>query len=267
MSTTYETVLYEVRDEGVALITLNRPDRLNSFGGSMREDIVAAFAAANADPAVRAIVMTGAGKAFCAGGDVKEMSQNLEAGGKRTLKEKIDPARDATLLAIHESTKPVIAAVNGAAVGGGMNLALAADLRVASRGAVFAQSFVKRGLHPDCGGTFFLPRIVGTAKALELMWTGDVIEADEALRLGIVTRVLDPQQVLPEALALAVRIASGPPVAIRLTKRSVYQGVGGTLRDALAREAAAQNVCFETDDAREGALAFVEKRAPAFRGT
>ena len=265
MSANFETVLYE-RHDAVALITLNRPERLNAFGASMREDIVDAFALANGDDAVRAIVLTGAGKAFCAGGDVKEMNQNFDAGAKRSLKEKIEPARDRTMLAIHESIKPVIAAVNGAAVGGGMNLALAADMRFASSAARFSQAFVKLGLHPDCGATFLLPRIVGTAKACELMFTGDAVDAQEALRLGIVSRVLAPQDLMPHALGLAARIAAGPPIAIRLAKRALYQGVGGNLRDALARETAAQNVCFETDDAREGALAFVEKRAPVFQG-
>jgi 2-(1,2-epoxy-1,2-dihydrophenyl)acetyl-CoA isomerase len=147
-----------------------------------------------------------------------------------------------------------------------MNLALGCDIRIASTAAKFAQAFVKRGLHPDWGGTYFLPRVVGMAKACELIFTGDVIEAAEALRLGLVSQVVAPEELMPTAYALAGKIAAGPPLAIRLAKRALYHSVDSDLRSALEFETFAQNICSETEDAREGIRAFVEKRSPVFRG-
>jgi 2-(1,2-epoxy-1,2-dihydrophenyl)acetyl-CoA isomerase len=180
--------------------------------------------------------------------------------------EKIAPGRDRTLLAMRDAPQPIIAAVNGAAAGAGMNLALGCDIRLASTAAKFSQAFVKRGLHPDWGGTYFLPRVVGMAKAAELIFTGAVIDAAEALRLGIVSQVLPPEELLPAARALAGAIAAGPPIAIRLAKRGLYRNAESDLRTALEYETFAQNTCFETEDAAEGIKAFVEKRAPQFRG-
>src|SRR5262249_20906361 len=174
--------------------------------------------------------------------------------------------RDLTVLTLRDTPKPVIAAVNGAAAGAGMNLALACDLRLASTAAKFTQAFVKRGLHPDWGGTFFLPRVVGFAKAAELIWTGEIIDAQEALRLGIVSAVYPPEEVMTATYALARKIAAGPPIAIRLAKRALYHNLECDLRQALEFETFAQNICYETDDAREGIRAFVEKRPPVFRG-
>ncbi|MGJ7509578.1 enoyl-CoA hydratase/isomerase family protein [Variovorax sp. GT1P44] len=261
----YTSLLCERRG-GIAILTLNRPERMNAIGGTLKQDIAAAMAHAELDDEVRVIVLTGAGAAFCAGGDVKEMAESRASGAGRSLQEKIRPARDAMLLAIHEAGKPVIAAINGAAAGAGMNMALAADIRIASTSARFAQAFVKRGLPPDTGATYLLPRVVGMAKACELAFTGDTIEADEALRLGIVSRVVPPDRLMPTVLELAGRIAAGPPVAIRLAKQSLHRGEHGDLRDALAREAAAFNICFDTEDAAEGVTAFFEKRPPEFKG-
>jgi 2-(1,2-epoxy-1,2-dihydrophenyl)acetyl-CoA isomerase len=170
------------------------------------------------------------------------------------------------LLAMRDAAKPVIAAVNGAAAGAGMNLALGCDIRLASTAAKFTQAFVKRGLHPDWGGTYFLPRLVGMAKACELIFTGEIIDAQEALRLGIVNAVYSPEELMPAAYELARKIAAGPPVAIRLAKRALYHSEETDLRGALEFETFAQNVCSETEDAREGIRAFVEKRAPSFKG-
>jgi len=170
------------------------------------------------------------------------------------------------VLAFRDSPKPVIAAVNGAAAGAGMNLALCCDMRLASTTAKFAQAFVRRGLHPDWGGTYFLPRVVGTAKACELIFTGEIIDAQEALRLGIVSAVHAPEELLPAAHALARKIADGPPIAIRLAKRAIYHNLDSDLRQALEFETFAQNICFDTEDAAEGIRAFVEKRSPSFRG-
>ncbi|MBI1846985.1 MAG: enoyl-CoA hydratase/isomerase family protein [Candidatus Rokubacteria bacterium] len=262
---TYKCLLYEVKD-GVATLTLNRPDRLNALGDTLREDLHDAITRTSGDPEVRVMVVTGAGKGFCSGGDVKAMDDARERGAPRPLGEKIAPGRDRTLLALREAPQPIIAAVNGAAAGAGMNLALGCDLRIASSAAKFAQAFVKRGLHPDWGGTYFLPRLVGMAKACELIFTGDVIDAAEALRLGLVSQVVAPEDLMATAYALARKIAAGPPVAIRLAKRSLYHNADSDLRTALEVETFAQNLCFDTEDAREGIRAFVEKRPAVFRG-
>jgi 2-(1,2-epoxy-1,2-dihydrophenyl)acetyl-CoA isomerase len=261
----YKCLLYESAG-GVATLTLNRPERLNALGDTLRDDLQDAVTRASDDPEVRVIVVTGAGKGFCAGGDVKAMNERKEQGGGRPLMEKVAPGRDRTVLALRDAPKPVIAAVNGAAAGAGMNLALACDIRLASTAAKFSQAFVRRGLHPDWGGTYFLPRVVGLAKAAELIWTGEIIDAQEALRLGIVTAVHAPEELMPAAYALAGKIAAGPPIAIRLAKRSMYHNLECDLRQALEFETFAQNISFETEDAGEGIRAFVEKRPPVFRG-
>ncbi len=261
----YKCLLYEVKD-AVATLTLNRPERLNALGDTLREDLHAAVLRASQDGDVRAVVLTGAGKAFCAGGDVKAMNEAKEGRAERPLAEKVAPLRDRVLLALRDAPKPVIAAVNGAAAGAGMNLALGCDIRLASTAAKFTQAFVKRGLHPDWGGTYFLPRLVGMAKACELVFTGDVIDAQEALRLGLVNAVYPPEELMRATYELAQKLAAGPPVAIRLAKRALYHSEAADLRAALEFETFAQNVCFETEDAREGIRAFVEKRAPLFRG-
>jgi len=265
MSLQFDSLLYERRG-AVALLTFNRPQRMNAIGGTLKQDIAQAMRHAGQDEEVRAIVITGAGAAFCAGGDVKEMGEARANGVGPGLQEKLRPGRDAMLLAIHESEKPVIAAVNGAAAGAGMNMALAADIRIASRNARFAQAFVKRGLPPDSGASWLLPRVVGMAKACELAFTGDLIDAEEALRLGIVSRVVEPEALMPTAMALAARIAAGPPIAIQLAKQAFRRGMQGDLKEALAREGAAFNICFDTEDAKEGTAAFFEKRDPVFRG-
>jgi 2-(1,2-epoxy-1,2-dihydrophenyl)acetyl-CoA isomerase len=261
----YKCLLYEVKD-GIATLTLNRPERLNALGDTLRDDLQDALTVAGDDPAVRVLIVTGAGKGFCSGGDVKAMSERKESGSGRPLMEKVAPGRDRTVQAQRDITKPVIAGVNGAAAGAGMNLALACDMRLASSAAKFSQAFVKRGLHPDWGGTYFLPRIVGTAKACEMIFTGEVIDAQEALRLGIVSAVHAPEALMPAALSLARKMADGPPIAIRLAKRAIYHNLDCDLRQALEFETFAQNICFDTDDAAEGIKAFVEKRPPSFRG-
>jgi enoyl-CoA hydratase/carnithine racemase len=262
---TYQCLLYDVKD-GIATLTLNRPERLNALGDSLRDDLLDAVTRASADHAVRVMIVTGAGKGFCAGGDVKAMNEAKEDRRERPLIEKIAPSRDRTLLAMRDAPQPIIAAVNGAAAGAGMNLALGCDIRIASTAAKFSQAFVRRGLHPDWGGTYFLPRVVGMAKACELIFTGDIIDASEAMRLGLVSQVVAPEALMPTANDLARKIATGPPIAVRLAKRALYHSVDSDLRAALEFETFAQNVCSETEDAREGIRAFVEKRAPVFQG-
>jgi len=262
---TYKCLLYDVTD-GVATLTLNRPERLNALGDTLRDDLHDAVLRVSEDDNVRVVVITGAGKGFCSGGDVKAMHEARETGRQRALMERVAPSRDRVLLAMRDAPQPFIAAVNGAAAGAGMNIALACDIRIASTAARFGQTFVKRGLHPDWGGTYFLPRVVGTAKACELIFTGEIVDAQEALRLGIVSAVHPPEELMPAAHALARKIADGPPIAIRLAKRAIYHNLDSDLRQALEFETFAQNICFDTEDAAEGIRAFVEKRPPAFRG-
>ncbi|MEO8298350.1 MAG: enoyl-CoA hydratase-related protein [Burkholderiales bacterium] len=265
MQQTIGEVIYEVR-EHIAQLTLNRPERRNSLGGTLREDIAEAMQRASADAEVRVVILTGAGTSFCAGGDLKELLARAESAEGRSLEDKMNPPRDRTLLAVFETPKPVIAAVNGPALGAGMNLALAADIRLASSTAQFAQTFVKRGMFPDYGGTFLLPRAVGIAKALELIYTGEIIDAAEALRLQLVSRVVPPEQLLDVAWQLARSIAANAPLPQQMAKRAVHQGTEGNVRDALARETAFQNICYDTEDGREGMRAFIEKRPPVFKG-
>jgi len=261
----YECLLFEVKDH-IATLTLNRPERLNALGGTLREDLIDAFSRVSRDDEVRAVVVTGAGRGFCSGGDVKNMGERDSVGASYTVMERIQPHRDAGVMAIRECPKPVIAAVNGPAAGAGFNLALCCDMRIASTAAKFSQAFVKRGLHPDWGGTWFLPRLVGTAKACELIFTGDTIDAQEAYRLGIVNAVVAPEELMGRSYDLAKKIASGPPLAIRLAKRAIYRNEGCGLREGLEFETYAQNICRDSEDSKEGVRAFLEKRTPNFTG-
>ena len=261
----YECLLYDVQDR-IATLTLNRPERLNALGGTMRDDLYDAVTKSASDPNIGVLVITGAGRGFCSGGDVKSMNERDQSGQAQSAHERFAPLRDRIILAMRDCQKPVIAAVNGAAAGAGMNLALACDMRIASTTAKFSQAFVKRGLHPDWGGTYFLPRIVGIAKTCELIFTGETIDAAEALRLGIVNAVVAPEELMAETCKLARKIAAGPPVAIQLAKRAIYHNQEVDLRAALEFETFAQGICKDTEDAKEGVKAFVEKRAPVFRG-
>lgn len=261
----FGTVLLEHQD-AVSIVTLNRPERRNALGGGLREDLVSAMTAADDDCATRAIVLTGAGSCFCAGGDLKWILDGLESDSGRPLEDKTDPPRDTVLLSVYEARKPVIAAVNGPAFGAGMNLALAADIRIASHAARFCQSHVLRGLMPDYAGTYLLPQVVGHAKACELIYTGAIVDAQEALQLRMVNAVVEPDRMMPKALAMAATIARNAPIPIRLAKRALQRSQHGGIREALDRETAAQNICYDTQDGREGLRAFVEKRDPVFHG-
>ena len=263
--TSYKCLLYEMKD-GIATLTLNRPDRLNALGDTLREDLQDAVTRASEDAQVRVIVVTGAGKGFCAGGDVKAMNERKEQGAERPLIEKVAPGRDRTVLALRDAPKPVIAAVNGAAAGAGMNLALACDIRLASTAAKFAQAFVKRGLHPDWGGTYFLPRVVGLAKAAELIWTGEIIDAEEALRLGMIGRVVPHEQLAEETLAFAAQLAAGPALAYARMKENLNRAETADLLTLLEQEALNMRLSATTQDHREAAQSFVEKRTPTFAG-
>jgi 2-(1,2-epoxy-1,2-dihydrophenyl)acetyl-CoA isomerase len=251
--------------EGIATITLNRPDKLNAFIGHMRRDLAEALEHAGSDRNIRVVIITGAGRAFCAGGDVMFMAELMQ---RRDAEEfaRILGAGRRVILAIRQMTKPVIAAINGPASGAGCNLALACDLRIAASNATFSQSFAKVGLHPDWGGTYFLPRLVTPNKACEMFFLGDTIDAAEAARLGIVNQVVAPEELEAVTLQLAERLRAAPPIALAAAKHAVYVSQAAELEEMLRYETEAQLRCFESDDAHEGVHAFLEKREPRFTG-
>ena len=253
------------RHGAVTRIVLDRPSVMNRFEGTMREDLLQALEGVGGDTSVRAVLITGAGDHFSAGADIEELVSLHGRGAHDEIRRRVELGA-AVVRTIRAMTKPVVAAVDGNAAGAGMNLALACDMRIASTAAKFSQAFVKRGLAPDWGGTFFLPRVVGVAKACELIFTGDSIDAAKALELGIVNAVVAPEALMDEAYKLAGRIAAGPPVAIALAKRAIYHNQDVDLRAALEFETFAQTVCRETEDSKEGVKAFLEKRAPVFKG-
>jgi 2-(1,2-epoxy-1,2-dihydrophenyl)acetyl-CoA isomerase len=252
-------------DSGITTITLNRPEKLNALAGHMRRDLAEALEAAASERGVHVVVITGAGRAFCAGGDVAAMAELLERHDAEEFSRLLGSARR-VITAIRQMTKPVIASVNGPAFGAGFNLALACDLRIASTTATFSQSFAKVGLHPDWGGTYFLPRLVTPNKACEMFFLGDAMGAEEALRLGVVNYVVEPTELEAETRKLAERLRAAPAVALGAAKQAVYLSQAAGLEEMLRFETEAQMRCFESQDCSEGLRSFLEKRAPKFTG-
>jgi enoyl-CoA hydratase/carnithine racemase len=251
--------------EGILTITLNRPDRLNAFIGHMRRDLAEAIEHAGSDRNVRVVIITGAGRAFCAGGDIAFMAELMKRRDEEEFSRILGAGRR-VILAIRELTKPVIASINGPASGAGFNLALACDLRIAANTATFSQSFAKVGLHPDWGGTYFLPRLVTPNKACEMFFLGEPIDAAEAARLGIVNQVVAPEELESATLQLAERLRAAPPIALAAAKHAVYMSQLSELDEMLRYETEAQLRCFDSDDGHEGVHAFLEKRDPKFTG-
>jgi 2-(1,2-epoxy-1,2-dihydrophenyl)acetyl-CoA isomerase len=256
------TVLTACAD-GVATVTLNRPEARNALSMAMRQDLEAALIALDGDTGVRVVVLRGAGEHFCAGGDVKLMRDNpmTAAEGQARVE-----AINRVILALARFRAPTIAMVDGAAAGAGCNLALACDLVVASDRARFGEVFARIGLIPDAGGTYFLPRRVGLARAKELVFTADIIDAREAERIGLVNRVVPAADLEGATYALARRIAGGPPRVLAAAKTLLDRAPGLDLESALHWEALTQGAMIEAADHREGLLAFFEKRPPRFTG-
>lgn len=245
----------------IATITLNRPEKLNAFIGHMRRDLADALERAASDQQVRVVILTGAGRGFCAGADVAYMAELMQRQDVEEFTRLLGAGRR-VLTAIREMTKPVIAAINGPAYGAGFNLALACDLRIASDAATFSQSFVKVGLHPDWGGTYFLPRVVPTNLACEMFFLGDAIDAVRAGALGIVNRVVPGAELLAETRKLAERLRDAPYKSIAAAKHAVYMSETSTLERMLQYETEAQLQCFQSEEARKRVRAFLEKRDP-----
>jgi len=258
----FEALRWEVAD-GVATITLDRPAALNSLEAGLKAELLRALRMAGRDPAVRVVILTGAGRAFCAGQDLKERLAPDPTPLDVEVRERFNPI----VVALRRLEKPVIAAVNGVAAGAGASLAFACDLRIAAQGATFVLAFGRIGLVPDSGATWLLPRLVGLGRATELMLLPDSIGADEALRIGLVNRVVPDAELAAEAGRLAAALAAGAPRALALTKRAIQRAQEAGFEASLDYEASLQGIAGRTADHAEGLAAFVEKRAPRFSGS
>ena len=269
----YELILYESDpDAGIARITLNRPERLNALNDQMQAEIADAVARADADAGARVVIVTGSGRAFCAGGDLDQLGGSDNGGGSGWSSGNTDEIRRSfrlaqeMILGVQRCEKPVIAMVNGVAAGAGLDLACACDIRIGTPSSRFISSYVRIGLFPGFGGTWLYPRTLGSlGRAAEMLFTGDFLEADEAYRLGFLNRLVDEDALEAATVTLAQRIAAGPPIAIRLSKMMLYQGLEFNLETAMKMAAAAETITLTSQDHIEGVTAFREKRAAVYR--
>jgi len=261
------TDLLEQVKDGVAVLTLNRPDRLNAMSRPMLDALLEALPRLAEDPEIGVVVLTGAGRGFCAGGDVKAMAEGNELGGQ-TMEEKAQALRSRmeTSRWLHEMPKPTIAMMRGPAAGAGLSLAMACDMRIASDTIRLGTAFARVGYSGDFGGSYYLTQLVGTAKARELYFTADLLDAQQALGLGLVNRVVADARLEEETMALASRLARGPRVAYRYMKRNMNAAESASLKEMLDLEAWNHTRTGMTEDHREAARAFVEKREPQFKG-
>jgi 2-(1,2-epoxy-1,2-dihydrophenyl)acetyl-CoA isomerase len=255
------TLLTDLAD-GVLTLTLNRPDKLNALNDELAAGLQAALKQAERDDSVRCLVLTGAGKGFCAGQDLGAVSGR----GSLSFREHLLKTYNPIVAKLRSLEKPAIGAINGAAAGAGLGLALACDFRYAAAGAKFRMAFSGIGLAPDSGTSYFLPRLMGLSRALEFAYTNAAVTAEEALGLGLVNRVVPPEDLAATVKELATRLAQAPTKALGLTKRALYAAQSATLDEALDYEAYLQDIAGRTDDYREGVAAFLEKRPPKFQG-
>ncbi|WP_241565459.1 enoyl-CoA hydratase-related protein [Streptomyces sp. ZL-24] len=261
-----DTVLHSTTASGVSWITLNRPEAMNALTPEQRERIIALLADASADPAVRAVVLTGTGRGFCAGADLRGAPDRVRERLPGDVARTVRLGAQRLVAAVLDCEKPVIAAVNGTAAGIGAHLAFACDLVLAADTARFIEVFVRRGLVPDGGGAYLLPRLVGPQRAKELMFFGDALSAADAERIGLVNRTVEAGELEAVATAWAERLAAGPTRALALTKQLVNDALTGDRAAAFAAEAAAQEINMTTRDATEGVASFTERRTPRFQG-
>ncbi len=264
----YEDLLLE-KKEGIATITLNAPDKMNALTTKMRGSLLLAVDEVAKDDEVRVVIVTGAGRGFCSGADVTAMRESMSSGGATEVSRysRLQVTGWPFADVFTWLNKPVIAAINGACVGAGLSLALSMDIRIASEAARFGAAQVARALVPDAGMTFYLPNIIGTSRALELMFTAEIIGAVEAERLGIVSRVVPPDELMAVTQELAARIAKQAPISVELSKKMVWRGLFDSLARQLDLETYAQQICQQTEDHREAVRAFLEKLPqPQFKG-
>lgn len=260
----YESIIFETQDS-VALLKLNRPEKLNAFGGAIRDEILDLLGKIATDENIRVLVVTGEGRGFSAGGDIDHLKQLRENRDEQGFRSVLSKGQQITR-SMRALPKPVIAAVNGPCAGAGFSFALGCDIRIASDLATFGPSFALIGLHPDWGGSWFLPKLIGSAKACELVFTGSMVPAAEAEKIGLVNRVVPHEELMPTTMDLARHISKNPPGVLRLAKESIYRSLSTDLETAFARETQAQIECFYSEDFLEGVTAFKEKRKPQFRG-
>jgi 2-(1,2-epoxy-1,2-dihydrophenyl)acetyl-CoA isomerase len=258
----YETIL-TTQVEGVLTITLNRPEVLNAFNSVMGRELLDALKKAERDPSARCLVLTGAGRAFSSGEDLKARQAEGTVGFGATLRDRYNPI----ILKMRNIEKPVIGSINGVAAGAGCSIALACDIRIASDKASFIEAFVRIGLVPDSGSAYFLPRLVGLGKALEIAFTGDAIGGEDAVRIGLINKLVPAEELESATRDFARRLAKGPTRAIGLAKRTFNKALSMDLEEALEYEVFAQETAGGTADYQEGVAAFLEKRAPNYTGS
>lgn len=262
----FQDIIY-IKEEGIATITLNRPQALNALTQRMQQEWITAIEDAKRDEEVRVLVVTGAGRAFCSGRDMRaEMAPESASLSPFEMSRHMRENIHGLAITLTELDKPYIGSINGPAVGGGMDFASMCDIRIASEKAKFSMAYVRLGMPPAGGGCYFLPRIVGIARACELIWTGRMIDAEEALRIGYVSKVVAHDELEAATKELATQLAKGPAVAIRLAKRMIYRCLDMDLVMALEDHQTAMIIAQSTEDAKEGPMAFIEKREPIFKG-
>lgn len=262
---TYSTLLYD-KSESIVTITLNRPDKSNAFDDAQISDLLDALKTIERDAEARAVIITGAGKNFCAGQDLGPMLERYKAPAGVSFGEHLRTSYNLIISRIRNLEKPVIAAINGAAAGAGLGLACACDLRYASEAARFRMAFIGIALAPDSGTSFFLPRLIGLGRALEMAFTNDLIDAGTALKYGLVNRVFSADELLPQTLEIAKKLAQMPTKSIGLTKRAINRALMIDMEAALENEALLQEIAGHSEDHHEGVNAFMEKRTPLFKG-
>ncbi len=264
-TTKFENIVFS-KEEYVTKIVLNRPERLNAINREMEQELTEALAEAHRDEDIRVLVLTGAGRAFCSGGDVSEDMVEEYGGSVQKVSDTFHHVYQGIILQLFNLDIPTIGMINGTAVGLGFDLALACDIRIGSENTKFMVAFTKMGLTPAAGGAWLMPRVIGLAKAAEYIYTADFLEAEEALRLGVLNQLVPAASLEKEAMVLAAKISQNSPLANRLAKLQLHRGLDTDLGTALELGATCQAICLTSEDTREALVAFREKRKPVFKG-